>query len=122
MKILIAEDDAFLRRAYNLKMKTDGNQVLVVENGQEAIDALDDFKPDVILLDLVMPVLDGFATLEQLKSNEHWAQIPVIVATNLGQNEDQKKALDLGAQEYITKSDLSLDELISKINSVVQKQ
>ncbi len=119
IKILVAEDDKFLSNAYRVKLTKAGFDVKVVGDGQEALNILQTFIPDIILLDLVMPVKDGFATLEAIKADERLRTIPVIVASNLGQKEDSDKAFGLGAKGFIVKSDLSLDTLIQKIHSLV---
>lgn len=118
-KILVAEDDKFLSNAYRVKLTKAGFEVKVVGNGQGALDILKTFIPDLILLDLVMPVKDGFATLEAIKADERLKAIPVIVASNLGQKEDSDRAFKLGAKGFVIKSDLSLDNLIQKIHSLV---
>lgn len=118
-KILIAEDDKFLSNAYRVKLTKAGFEVKVVGDGQEALDSLQAFIPDLILLDLVMPIKDGFATLEAIKADEKLKTIPVIVASNLGQKEDCDKAFRLGAKDFVVKSDLSLDTLIQKIHSLI---
>ncbi len=114
-KILVAEDDKFLGSAYRAKLTKTGFEVQIATDGEEALVMLQSFTPDIILLDLVMPRKDGFATLEALKKDDKLKAIPVIVASNLGQKEDLDKAKALGAVDYVIKSDLSLDALISKI-------
>lgn len=114
-KILVAEDDKFLGSAYRAKLTKTGFEVQIATDGEEALTALQTFTPDIILLDLVMPKKDGFATLEAIKQDAKLAAIPVIVASNLGQKEDLDRAKALGAADYIIKSDLSLDALITKI-------
>lgn len=118
-KILVAEDDRFLSNAYRVKLTKAGFEVKVAGDGAEALNILQTFIPDLILLDLVMPVKDGFATLEVIKADERLKMIPVIVASNLGQKEDCDRALKLGAKDFVIKSDLSLDTLIQKIHGLV---
>jgi DNA-binding response OmpR family regulator len=121
LKVLVAEDDKFLVSAYRAKLTKSGFDVQIATDGEEALQVLKTFTPDVILLDLVMPRKDGFATLEEIKQGP-MNKIPVIVASNLGQKEDIDKALTLGAADYIIKSDLSMDELVSKIQQVYNAQ
>lgn len=118
-KIIVADDDKFLANAYRVKLTKAGFDVKVARDGTEVFELLKTFIPDLIILDLVMPTKDGFTTLEELKNDAHFASIPVIVASNLGQKEDSDKALKLGAVDCIVKSDLSLDDLIQKINHTV---
>lgn len=119
-KILIAEDDKFLASAYRVKLTKAGFEVKIASDGNEALEILKTFTPDLILLDLMMPIKDGFATLQDLKANDLWKNIPVIVASNLGQKEDMDKSRLLGATDFIVKSDLSLDALIEKINKLLE--
>lgn len=114
-KILVAEDDKFLASAYKVKLTKTGFEVRMATDGAEAIEILKQFQPDVILLDLIMPVMDGFTTLENIKSNPVWAKIPVLVASNLGQKEDLEKAKKLGAAGYVVKSDMSIDDLVKRV-------
>ncbi len=116
MKVLIAEDDKFLVSAYRLKLEKEGVEVEIALDGEEALEKLKSFKPDVMLLDLMMPKVDGFEVLERLKK-EGGIQIPIIVASNLGQAEDVERAKKLGAVDYVVKSDIALDDLIAKVKS-----
>jgi DNA-binding response OmpR family regulator len=119
-KILVAEDDKFLSKAYKVKLTKAGFDVQLALDGNEALTILKTFTPDLILLDLMMPVKDGFAVLAELKANPAWKNIPVIVASNLGQKEDVDKSKQLGAVDFIIKSDLSLENVIKKINALLQ--
>lgn len=116
-RILVAEDDKFLSNAYKIKLSKAGFEVKLASNGEEAVKEVLEFKPDLILLDLVMPGKDGFFVLEELnKSN---TKIPVIIASNLGQQEDIKKGLSLGAKDYFVKSEVQLEDIIRKINKIL---
>jgi len=117
-KILIAEDDKFLANALRVKLCKSGFDVKNATDGEEALKMIKVFSPDLILLDLVMPVKDGFAVLEELRADENLNKIPVIIASNLGQSEDIDRGMALGAKGYVIKSDLSLDDLVKKINSM----
>ncbi len=119
-KILVAEDDKFLANAYRVKFNKAGYEIKIVSDGQQAIDSLETFTPDVILLDLMMPVKDGFAVLEEIKKSDKWKNIPVIVASNLGQKEDIDKSIALGARDYIIKSQMPINDILDKINSVIK--
>jgi len=119
--ILVAEDDKFLANAYRMKLTKAGFDVTIARDGQEALDEIKKKIPDCMLLDLVMPVKDGFAVLEEIKKDEKMAHVPIIVASNLGQKEDIDRALSLGAKECIVKSNMSLESIIAKINHIVKK-
>jgi two-component system phosphate regulon response regulator PhoB/two-component system alkaline phosphatase synthesis response regulator PhoP len=118
-KILVAEDDKFLANAYRVKLTKSGYEVVIAQDGNQTLEALKTFKADLILLDLMMPVKDGFTTLQEIKSDPSLKNIPVIIASNLGQKEDIDRGLALGARDYVVKSDLSLDELIKKIHTII---
>ena len=118
-KIFVAEDDKFLANAYRLKFTKAGFDVKIVRDGQELLNLLKITVPDLIILDIIMPVKDGFVTLQELKANKSWSTIPIIVASNLGQKEDIDRAMSLGANDFIIKSDLSLVAVIQKINALL---
>ena len=90
-------------------------------DGQEAIDILKKETPDLILLDLVMPIKDGFATLKEIKANPAWSNIPIIVASNLGLTEDIDRAMTMGATGYIIKTELSMSELVGKVMATIKE-
>lgn len=112
-RIVIAEDDKSLRKALSLKLTHDGYEVKETVDGNTALAVIKEGGVDLLLLDIMMPGLDGFGVLEQLKKDG--AKFPVVVTTNLGQEEDKKKALQLGATDYLVKSDQSLDDIIALI-------
>lgn len=111
-KILIAEDEKFLSKAYKLKLDGEGYETMIATNGSEVFYILEKFQPQLIILDLIMPEMDGFSVLAKLKTNDTYKNIPVIVSSNLGQEEDIKKAQELGAVDYIVKSDFSMKNLV----------
>jgi PleD family two-component response regulator len=117
--ILIVEDDRFLSSAYRLKFTKVGFSVHLAMDGQEAMAILQTVIPDIILLDLVMPVKDGFTVLSELKADEKLKSIPVIITSNLSQKEDVDKAKGLGALDFIIKSDVSLDDLVKKVQGIL---
>jgi PleD family two-component response regulator len=118
-KILIAEDDNFLANAYRIKFEKSGFEVEIATDGKLALASLINFIPDVILLDLIMPNLDGFGVLAELKKNEKLSKIPVIVTSNLGQKEDMEKAKKLGAKDFFVKSDTSIGDIVTKVSSFI---
>ncbi|MBI2031915.1 MAG: response regulator [Candidatus Levybacteria bacterium] len=118
-KILIAEDDKFLSTAFQVKLTKLGHDVKIAGDGNQVLEILKTFTPDIILLDLIMPVKDGFGVLEDLKASKTLETIPVIIASNLGEKEEIDKGLALGAKDYIIKSNLSFDELDKKIKGYI---
>ena len=121
LKILVVEDDRFLMSAYRVKLTKVGFEILTASDGNEAMAILQKNVPDIILLDLIMPIKDGFAVLKEVREDENLQNVPVIVASNLGQKEDLDRATQLGADDYIIKSDLSLDDLVTKIKQLAKK-
>lgn len=118
MKVLLAEDDFFFQKFYSTELTEKGFSVELATNGEEAIEKARDTKPDVILLDLIMPKKDGFEVLGILSQDAQLKKIPVIVFSTLGQELDIEKAKQLGAKDYINKNLADLTTLISKINSI----
>lgn len=114
MKILVIEDDKFFQKFYSTKLVEAGHTVEVAANGDEGLHKISEFKPQLILLDIIMPVKDGFEVLTELSKSDH-KKIPVIVFSTLGQEEDVKKAKSLGAKDYINKSYFDLENLKKKI-------
>lgn len=114
-RILIVEDEEFLARALKDNLETEGYDIAVAANAEEARDSIRKSPPDLILLDLLMPKTSGFSVLEELKKSEEWKLIPVIVLSNLGGDADIKKAMELGADDYFVKSQHPIEEVIDEI-------
>lgn len=121
-KILIVEDDKYLVGAYQAKFSRAGFTVEVALDGEDAFKKLETFKADLILLDLIMPRKDGFEFLFELRSHPELKGIPVIVASNLGQKDSVAKVKELGVTEYILKTNMSLDDLVTRIKAAVAKK
>lgn len=121
-KILVVEDDKFLITAYQVKLSKSGFEVQIARDGVEALEILKTYHPDIILLDVVMPRKDGFATIAEIKQDPAIKDIPVIIASNLGQKEDLDKAMGLGAAAFIIKSKLSMEALVAKVNEVLSQK
>jgi CheY-like chemotaxis protein len=118
-RILVAEDDRFLRKAAEMALKRQGYTVLTAADGEEALRAAQSVLPDLILLDLIMPKLNGFDVLQALKKEAPTAKIPVIVLSNLGQDRDVQQAMDAGAAAYFIKTDLSLQALVQRVEETL---
>jgi CheY-like chemotaxis protein len=114
-RVLLPEDDRFLRRAAESRLRQNGFTVLPAVDGEEALKVARAERPDLILLDLIMPKLQGFEVLKALKQDPVTAPIPVIVLSNLGQDEDLKRAMELGAIAYFIKAHLSLQDLVQRV-------
>ncbi len=118
-KVLIIEDDKFLRELAAQKLEKEGFSVAGATNGQEGIDLLEKESPNVIILDLILPGMDGFEVLRKVRTESNFKTIPIIILSNLGQEEDIQKAKGLGATDYLIKAHFSFGEIIKKINEVV---
>jgi len=118
-RILLAEDDRFLRRAAEARLRQHGFEVLTAIDGEEALRVARAQRPDLVLLDVVMPKLQGFDVLKALKQDAATAGIPVIVLSNLGQDRDVEQATALGAAAYLVKAHLSLQDLVEKIDATL---
>ena len=116
-KILVAEDDKFLVKVYESKLVKAGFEAKIAQDGEEVLEILKTFTPEIILLDLMMPKKDGFQVLTELKADPKLKSIPVIVTSNLSQPEDKEKALEMGAKDYIVKSDTPIQEIIDKLKA-----
>lgn len=119
-KILLVEDDKFISRAYSDGLGRAGFEVAVAYDGVEAIKKLQDDKPDIILLDLIMPIKNGFEVLEEVKADDQLKDIPVLILSNLGQDTDIQKGKDLGAVDYLIKSNFSMTEVTEKIKKCLE--
>jgi len=115
MKILIVEDDKFLRTLLEKKFQRENFEVITAVDGEEALDKIVIEKPDLILLDIILPKKSGFYVLEEINKDINLKNIPVFIISNLGQPEDIEKGKKLGVKAYFVKAGLSLDELIKKI-------
>lgn len=114
-KILIADDEEVLVQMYKRKFEKAGYKVLEAFDGDDVVKILNKETPDIILLDVIMPKMDGFLILEKLKSNPKTKKIPVILLTNLAQKEDIKKGLKIGADSYLVKSELTPQQVLDTI-------
>lgn len=117
--ILIVDDESSLAKVLNLKLTAEGFNVVIALNGQDALDQAEKNHFDLILLDLVMPILDGFEVLEKLKQTGN--STPIIVASNLSQEEDINKVKELGALKFFVKSSTPLHVLVDNVKEVLNK-
>lgn len=118
--ILIVEDDTFLRALIVKKLNEEGFQIMEAMDGESAINQLKEKTPDLILLDLILPGMDGFEILKHIKKNESSSSIPVIILSNLGQKEEIDRGLELGAEDFLIKAHFTPDEIIQKVRSVLK--
>ena len=121
-KILIIEDDRFLSSILKTRLEKEGLQVLQAYDGDEGLTMVRKEKPAVVLLDLIMPKVSGFEVLEGISSDPELSTIPVMIASNLGQDSDIEKAKNLGAMDYYVKVRTSIDELAQMVKNLVDKK
>lgn len=115
--ILIVEDDEFLRSLTAKRLEKEDYQIIIASDGKEALEKLETNLPDLVLLDLLLPIVDGFSVLEKMKK-----KMPVIVFSNLGQKEDIEKAKKLGASDFLIKANFTLDDVVAKVNEYLNKK
>src|SRR3989344_7952463 len=119
--VLIIEDDFYVTRAYSIKLEKEGINVLSVSDGEAAVEF---FKknnlPNLVILDLMLPKKSGFEVLKEMKSNAQWKNVPVIVLSNIGAQEDIQKIKELGIAEYLIKADIGIDEVVEKVKKYLQ--
>jgi len=116
-KILIIEDDVFLGDVLNVKLKKEGFEVMLARDGAEGYEAIKSFNPDIILLDIILPNMNGYEILEAKQKDETIAKIPVIIVSNSGQPVEISRALDLGVKDYIVKAQFDSDEVLVKVRA-----
>ena len=119
-KILIIEDDTVISAMYQAKLQQSGYAILTADNGADGLKTAKEQKPDLILLDVIIPQLDGFSVLQELKSNEETKNIPVILLTNLSTSEDREKGNKLGALDYIVKANITPAQISEKVNAILK--
>lgn len=114
-KILLVEDDPLLIDIYTTKFKEVGFEVEVVDDGEKACNSIESQKPDLILLDIVLPHVDGWEILQKLQETEATRQVPVFILSNLGQKEEIEKGLHMGAAKYLIKAHYTPSEVVEEI-------
>ena len=119
IKVLLVEDDKMIIDMYTLKFTQEGFDVVTAENGKDAVALALKESPDIVLLDIILPQMDGFTVLKELKSADNTKETPVILLTNLGQDGDVKKGLELGATDYLIKANYTPSQVVDKVKSVL---
>ncbi len=116
--ILLVEDDKFLRELISRKLSGEGFKIEEAVDGEAGLKKLEEIKPDLILLDLILPGLDGFEVLERIKDNPSVSEIPVLILSNLGQRDEIEKGLKLGAVDFLVKAHFTPEEIVEKVKQV----
>lgn len=120
-KVMLVEDDKFLSSLIRARLEKDGFQVAQAFDGDDAIQRLPEERPDLVILDLIMPKTNGFDVLKAISLMPGLERTPVVVVSNLAQDSDVLKAQQLGAKAYFVKVKISIDDLIGKIETLVQQ-
>lgn len=116
--ILIGDDDVVLREVYNKKFTLAGYEIRTMTNGQEILDALKEQEPDILILDIHMPILDGFGVLQQIPKDQR--KFPVIMLSNFGDDKSKTQASELGANDFFVKSEMTIKTLIEKVDTLME--
>jgi len=119
IKILLVEDDSFLLSMYTTKFELENFQVITAEDGEKGLKLAIKEPVDIILLDIILPKMNGFEVLENIKKNNELIKIPVILLTNLSQKSDIEKGLSMGADDYIIKAHFTPAEVVDKVKKVL---
>jgi len=114
-KILVIEDDPHIVKVFMIKLKQEGFEPTIAGDGETGLQKIIETKPDLIMMDLMLPKKDGFWVMEEMKKNPEISKIPVIVLSNLGQEQDRERATSLGAKEYVIKSDVPISEVLDRV-------
>ena len=119
--ILVVEDDKYLRDVLVEKLKKEGFDVLEAVDGEAGLAMTAEKKPDLVVLDIILPLLNGFDYLEKKAKNNALEKIPVIILSNLGQREDVERGMKLGAKDYVVKAHFTPNDLIEKVRALLEK-
>ncbi|MCX6790570.1 MAG: response regulator [Candidatus Gribaldobacteria bacterium] len=117
--IILVEDDPFLIDIYKQKFESAGFGINVVKNGSKVLDALAQSKPDLLLLDIVLPEMAGWEVLEKIKAEPNYKDLKVVILSNLGQKEEVEKGLQMGADKYLIKSQYKPSEVVEKVKEIL---
>ncbi len=121
-KILIIEDDPFLNEVYAAKFSQSGFQTEVALDGKKGMEKIKADKPDLIILDIVLPKMDGFELLKKVKEDSKLKEIPIVLLTNLGQKNEVEKGLALGADDYIIKAHFTPTAIVAKVKEILNQK
>lgn len=118
-KIAIIEDDHTISQMYRMKFESDGYDVQVAENGKIGIKLIEDWSPDLVLLDLMMPEMNGAEALGEIRSKDWGQKVPVIILTNMGKEEAPKELDSLSVSDYIVKAEMTPRQVVDKVKNVL---
>jgi DNA-binding response OmpR family regulator len=118
-KIAIIEDDSVIAQMYRMKFEADGFEVQIANNGKDGVSLVKQFSPDMVLLDMQMPLMNGDEALKLIRSEEWGKSVPVMILTNLGEEEAPKDIRSLGIESYIVKADLTPRQVVERVKTTL---
>jgi DNA-binding response OmpR family regulator len=118
--ILIVEDDDFFRELIAKRLSSEGFDIFEAIDGEQGLEKIKELKPDLIILDILLPGIDGFEVLSKIKEDPSVVSVPVVILSNLGQKEEVEKGMRLGATDYLIKAQVTSDEITNKVKSVLK--
>jgi len=118
--ILVVEDDQFLRDLIVKKLEEEGMEITQAVDGEEGLRLIRENKPTLVLLDLILPGIDGFEVLKQVKSDPATKDIPIVILSNLGQKDDIDRGMDMGAKDYLIKAHFTPGEIVQKVKEALE--
>lgn len=121
-KVLLIEDDSTLTEMYKLKFTEQKMDITVAEKGSEGLELAEENKFDIILLDIMLPEIDGFTILKELKSLPKTKNVPIVLLTNLAQEADKEKGLQMGAADYLVKANHTPTEVVDKVRKILHNK
>jgi len=119
-KLLIVEDEPLLGNLLKQRFEKEGIEVMLARDGEEALNILRTTRPDLMLLDIILPKISGFELLETMAADPNIEKAPVIITSNLGQDSDVKRGQSLGAVEYFVKAKISIEDLVEHVKNVLE--
>ena len=119
-KVLIVEDDKFLSELISTKLDKEGFNIALAGDGETGLKKAEEFKPEIVLLDIMLPGMDGFEVLEKLKASPELKKIPVIILSNFGQESKVERGLQLGAVDYLVKANFTTGEIVAKLKEILK--
>lgn len=118
-KIAIIEDDSVIAQMYRMKFEADGFEVQIADNGRDGVTLVEQFSPDIVLLDVQMPIMNGDEALKLIRNKDWGKTVPVMVLTNLGEEEAPKNIRSLGIESYIVKADLTPRQVVERVKTTL---
>ena len=122
LNVLLVEDDPFLSNLLKVRLQKENVDVVLARDGEEALKKIEEDKPGLVLLDLILPKKSGFEILEKVSTDPQLKDMPIIILSNLGQTNDIQRGKELGAVEYYVKAKISIDDLVGKIKTFLSEK